>query len=242
MVVLTMIALVRIREYVISDLISTTFIAPSTNESDTKSDMHASSVIGGSVGGAILLLIILVFCVVICLISWSRKNKSYKVSNRELAKMDSQVMMTTNPCYDIHNQNRKEETQYEYIECDKIFQCVPQDDKKAKDVNPSYGNVQETDKTLHDSDNTCTTQPGCNVAIQIHPSCSSNSIQISEDQDGYVKTDQYHSHSGEVADYLEIIVPTTKDKSSVVCTSDIDNLDTNPNPSYDSVSGGINHL
>ena len=199
--------------------------------SDSKSDMHVSPIIGGSVGVALLLLTIFVLCIVICSISWSRKKKSYKFSSKELGELDSHIMMTTNPCHDINNQIRKEETQYDYIECDKSFQCVAtQDDKKDNikwDINPSYGKVQESETTLYDCDSTCTTQPGHNVTIQICPSRSSNSIQISEDQDGYVKIDQYYSHSREVANYLEIIVPNTKDESSAVCASDIDNLNTN---------------
>ena len=35
--------------------------------------------------------------------------------------MDSNVTMNTNPCYDINNQNRKEETEYDYVESNKIF-------------------------------------------------------------------------------------------------------------------------
>ena len=184
-----------------------------------------------------LLLIILVFCVVVCLISWSREKKSYKFSNRELAELDPDITMTTNPSYDIHNQNRKEEIQYDYIENDKIFHCLPQDDREDTikwDINPSYEKVQETKITFYIND--CTTQCECNVT---NPPYNSHPREISEDQDGYVKTDQYHSHSREVANYLEITVSITNDESSAVCTADIDDVNTNPNPSYDSVPDGV---
>ena len=173
----------------------------------------------------------------ICLISWSHNKKSYKLGSRELVELDSDITMTTNPSYDIHNQNRKEETQYDYIENDKIFQNLPQGDREDTikwDINPSYEKVQETETTLYISN--YPTQCGCNV---INPSYNSYPGEISEDQDGYVKIDQYNSHSREVANYLERTVPTTKDESSAVCTGDIDDLDTNPNPSYDSVPSGV---
>lgn len=163
------------------------------------------------------------------------KKKSYEFSDKELAELNSDITMITNPSYD------KEETQYDYIKHDKIFQCLPQDNKENTikcDMNPSYGEFQESEKTFHGCNDT--TQPEYNVTIHaINPSYEFNSKEISEDQDGYVEADQYHSHSREVANYLEIIAPTTKDESSAVCTGDIDNLDTNPNPSYDSVPGGV---
>ena len=72
-----------------------------------------------------------------------------------------------------------------------------------------------------------TTKPGCSGTIQIN---FSNSREISEDQDGYVVTDHYHSHSREVANYLEVIVPSTNDESSVICSDVINSANINPNP------------
>ena len=203
---------------------------------DGTSGPDTSPVIGGAVGGAILLLIISALCIVVCWITWSHKKKLYKFSNRELAELGSDVIMATNSPYYNNNENRKEEAQYDYIKCDKILQRLPQDEEDTIkwDPNPSYGKVGETETTFYGSDNA-----GCNVTIQINPSYNSNSREISEDQDGYVKADQYHSQSREVANYLEITVPTTNDESLAVSTGDIDNVNTNPNPSYDSVPGGV---
>ena len=168
-------------------------------------------------------------------INWSHhKKKSYKFNNKELAELSSDITMTTRPSYE------KEEAQYDYIKHDKIFQCLPQSDKEDTiklDINPSYEGFQESETTFYGGNNT--TQPECNVTIQMNPSYEFNSRDISEDQDGYVKTDQYHSHSGEVDNYLEIIIPTTNDESSAVYTGDTDDVNINPNPSYDSVSGGV---
>ena len=203
--------------------------------SDGTSGLDTSPIIGGSVGRVMLLLIILVLCIVIYSINLSRrKKKSYKFSSKKLSELSSDITMTTRPSHE------KEEAQYDYIKHDKIFQCLSQGDKEDTiklDINPSYEGFQESETTFYGGNNT--TQPECNVTIQMNPSYEFNSRDISEDQDGYVKTDQYHSHSREVANYLEIILPTTNGESSVVCTGDIDNLDTNPNPSYDSVSDGV---
>ena len=62
--------------------------------------------------------------------------------------------------------------------------------------------------------------------------------EISKDQDSYAKTDQYHLHSREVANDLEIIVPSTNDKRSAGA-GDTDNVKTDVNPSYDSMLGGV---
>ena len=142
--------------------------------------------------------------------------------------------MATNPSY---NQTKKEETQYDYIERDKILQCLPQDDKKDNikwDTNPSHGSIREAETTFNDN----TTQPGCNDTIQVNPSYYSNSREISEDQDGYVKADQYYSHSREVSDYLEIILSTTNDENSAGI-GDTDNININPNPLYNLVQVGV---
>ena len=208
------------------------------SNSDSTSEPYTSAVIGGAVGGAILLLIIFVFCIVVCSVNWSHKKKSYKFSDKQLTELGSDIIIGTNPSSDISNQNRKQETQYDYIECDKISQCIPQDDKKGNikwnTNNPSYGGVQEAETAFYDN----TTQPGCNVTIQVNPSYYSHSREISEDQDGYVKTDQYRSHSREVSDYLEILVPSTNDKRSAGA-GDTDNVKTDTNSSYDSVPGGV---
>ena len=62
--------------------------------------------------------------------------------------------------------------------------------------------------------------------------------KTSEDEDGYVETDL---HSTQAAGYLKVIGSTAKEEKSVydVATDDIDNVNIDPNPSYDSVSRGV---
>ena len=211
------------------------FIAVSN--SDSTSEPYTGAVIGGAVGGAITLLIIFVLCMVVYSVCWSCKKKSYKFTNKELAELGSDIIMGTNPSSDINNQSTKEEPQYDFIESDKIFQCLHQDDKKDNikwDINPSHGGVQEAETAFYDN----TTQPGCDVAIQVNLSCCSHSREISKDQDSYAKTDQYHLHSREVANDLEMIVPSTNDKRSAGA-GDTYNVKTDANPSYDSMPGGV---
>ena len=75
---------------------------------------------------------------------------------------------------------------------------------------------------------------------QIHPTVSFQKIKICEDEDqnGYVKT---NSQSKQRAGYLNVMESTTKEEESVY-DNDTDytgNVEINPNPCYDSVSGGV---
>ena len=104
------------------------------------------------------------------------------------------------------------------------------------DSNPSYGRVQGC--------NACDlTEPEYDAAIQSNPSYSFNSkettkISKDQDQDVYVET---NLQSTQTTDYIEITGFTTKEEESVYDndTDNTGNVQINLNPSYDSVSRGI---
>ena len=100
--------------------------------------------------------------------------------------------------------------------------------------NPSYGRVQGCNAF----------NPGYDVTIQSNPSYNSisketNVMYEQEDEASYLE--MINSLSMQKADYLKVIGSTTEEEESVydVATDDIDNVKINPNPSYDSVSGGV---
>ena len=154
-----------------------------------------------------------------------------------MIEMSSDMMMSTNPSYSIAKQSTKQEDQYDYVLHDNV---ALQDDLQGTikmDSNPSYGRVQSCntfDKT----------EPEHDAAIQPNSSYSSFSkgtIKISQyqDQDGYIET---NSQSTQIAgNYLKLIGSTTKKQESIYDNrnDDAEKVETNPNPSYDSVSGGV---
>ena len=153
-----------------------------------------------------------------------------------MVEMSSDIMMNTNPSYNIAKQSRKQEDQYDYVLHGSI---ALQDDPQGTirmDSNPSYGRVQ--------SCNACDeTEPEHNAAIQPKPSYSCFSKETTkmsnyQDQDGYVET---NSQSTQIVGNLKLIESTTKEQESIYDNrnDDVDKVETNPNPSYDSVSGGV---
>ena len=207
---------------------------------DDTSELDAGTVIGGSLGVAILSVIIFMFCVAVSYIRWSCKKKTYLISNKEKAELGSDISMTSNPSYEFSKQNKKQEYQmYDYATRTEVPQCSFQDNKQDTiklDANPSYGEIQERETLFYDYVN-----PRCDITIQPNPSYSSNSKisrKIAEDHGGYVKTDEYQSHSvEEETDYLKLIGPTSKEDKGG--TDGIDKVKINPNPSYESVSEGV---
>ena len=106
------------------------------------------------------------------------------------------------------------------------------------DPNPSYETVQGYNTADYN-----VTEPDHDVTIQTNPSYNSvlkntKTMSEDEDEDGYVETDL---HSTQAAGYLKVIGSTAKEEKSVydVATDDIDNVNIDPNPSYDSVSRGV---
>ena len=101
--------------------------------------------------------------------------------------------------------------------------------------NPSYRRVQGCNAF----------NPGCDVAIQSNPSYSSisketNIVYGQEGEDGYVET--INSLRMQKADYHEVTGCTTKEEElvyDVATDGGVDDVKINPNPSYDSVSGGV---
>ena len=109
-------------------------------------------------------------------------------------------------------------------------------DTKKLDTNPSYGRIQECETSFYDSVNAA--RPEHDVAIELNPSYNSNLMKTSDDHDGYIKD---YSHSAKGADivYLEIVGPNTKEESPAVLAANIVNVTIDPNPSYESMSGGV---
>ena len=158
----------------------------------------------------------------------SHKKKTYLISNKEIAELGSDIKMTSNPSYDTI---KKQECQYNNPTHTEVPQCSFKQDTIKLDTNPSYGEIQECETLFYDYVN----PPLCeDVTIQPNPSYSSNSRKISEDQNGYVKTDVCRSQSAEETDYLKLIGSREKGDGNGV-----DNVRITPNPSYESVSKGI---
>ena len=172
---------------------------------------------------------------ILCIRRLHDKKQSHTFDNRIEIELNSDTKMTTNPSYSIAEQNRKQEDQYDYVLHNKISLKDDQDAIKI-DSNPSYGRVQGCN--AYD-----VTEPEYDAAIQPNPSYSSTLKEPTkmfedEDQDGYVET---NSQSTRRAGYLKIIGSTTKKEESVYDndTDNVGSVEINPNPSYDSVSGGV---
>ena len=152
-------------------------------------------------------------------------------------ELNSNIKMSTNPSYSITKQNREKEDQYDYVLHNKLsFQNDVQDTIKMASKNPSYGKVQGCN--AYD-----VTEPEYDAAIQSNPSYSSISKDTTkmcedDDQDGYVESNlQCTQRSG----YLKINGSINKEESIYDNdTGDTGNVEINPNPSYDLVSGGVN--
>lgn len=107
---------------------------------DGTSEFNVGTVIGGSLGVTLLSVIIFMFCVVVCYIKWSRKKKTYFISNKEEAELGSDINMTSNPSYGINRQNKKQECQYNIPTHTEVPQCVLHGNKSDTiklEVNPS---------------------------------------------------------------------------------------------------------
>ena len=187
-------------------------------------------------GGATLFIIISSLCIVIlCIRRFHDKKQSHTFDNRIEIELNSDTKMTTNPSYGIAKQSRKQEDQYDYVLHDEISLKGDQDTMKM-DSNPSYGRVQGC--------NVCdVTEPEYDAAIQPNPSYSSTLKEPTkmfedEDQNGYAET---NSQSTQRAGYLKVIGSTTKKEESIYDndTDNVGSVEINPNPSYDSVSGGV---
>ena len=186
-------------------------------------------IIGGAVSVTVLLIIIFVLCIVVCSV------RQWLHSKRKITKSGSDINMTSNPSYDIKKGNKKQEYQtYDYVTPDELvhFPNNKQDTVKL-DTNLSYGRIQEHETSFYDS----VTRPEHDVAIQLNPSYTNNLTKTSDNvSDEYVKSDQDYSHSAretEVA-YLELI-----GAEGLAVAADSANVTINPNPSYESISGGV---
>ena len=174
-------------------------------------------VIGGVVSVAVLLVIIFVLFIAVCSVKQWLHNK--------VTKSGSDINMTSNPSYDINKGNNKQEYQtYDYVTPDELvhFQNSKQVTIKM-DTNPSYGRIQQHETSFYDS----ATRPEHDGAI---PSYSSNLTKTSDDHDGCVKSGAKETDLA----YLEII-----GAESLAVAADSVNVTIDPNPSYESMSGGV---
>ena len=199
----------------------------------TSSKSSTIPITAGSVGGTIIFFIITLLCVMIMCVRQSYKKKQHTFDNKMITS--SAVNMTTNPSYNITKQNRRQED-HQY---DKVLQSkfsLQEEDTVKMDSNPSYETVQGYNTADDD-----VTEPGHDVTIQTNPSYNyvlKNTKTMSEDeyQVSYVETDL---HGIQAAGYLK--GSTTKEEESVydVPTDDIDNVNIDPNPSYEIASRGV---
>ena len=147
----------------------------------------------------------------------SRKKKHHIIDNN---KLSSSVNMTTIPSYIITKHNIKQEDQY-----DNVLQSessVQEKDTIKMDTNPSYGRVPAYNAADYD-----VTEPGHDVTIETNPSYDKNT-KMSEDE----------IHNTQTAGYLKVIGSTSKEEESV-CDVATDDVNINPNPSYESVSSDV---
>ena len=141
--------------------------------------------------------------------------------------------MTTNPSYIITKHNIKQEDQYDNVLQSKS--SVQKKDTIKMDTNPSYGRVPAYNAADYD-----VTEPGHDVTIETNPSYNSvlkNTKKMSEDEDenGYVET---NVNNAQTAGYLKVIGSTSKEEESVYDVA-TDDVNINPNPSYESVSSDV---
>ena len=211
------------------------FSTGDNNEGGGTSNLESDTpyVIGGILGGVVLFFtIIFVFCIVLCSMRWFYNKK-------EVAKLKSScnVNITPNPSYDTNKRSVKQEYQTHEYETPNEFIHLQLDTINCKlDSNPSHKKIQEHKTIFDDSNNEA--GPEHDVPVQLNSSCKSKPTKISEDHDGYVEVDLDHLHSTEGTGYLELLEPTTKEKSPAVAV-DAANVTINPNPSYELMKGGV---
>ena len=190
-----------------------------------------SAAIGGAVGGAVGAIVMFIIVIIYVRYSCTHKKKT-ETNPCDNKQANESVNMTVNPVCSVAKSKKK-------IEYAKHTELPFQDEKYdtiKMDSNPSYGTAKDFDTVAYDS----ATQPSSDVIIQPNPSYGTGLISSSDtsgDQYSYVavKSNQLHSHrAGGTADYLNLMdSTTTKDHSYD------DNIGITPNPSYDTVPGGI---
>ena len=189
-------------------------------------------IIAGSVGGAALLIISCLLCVILFLVRRSRKETA-RVPNKMYTEMKSDIKMNTNPSYEINMQKQTQEDQYDYVAHDQLdskHAAIKMDTNPSYEIvrcannevpiqeNPSYGTVQGS----HD-------EPECNVTIQANPSYCSNL----QDTKKTLEDENKEICSSQEVDHVNIV----KEEKAVY--DEIDDINIDPNPSYDLVPGGI---
>ena len=165
---------------------------------------------------------------ILCVRQSHKKKKHHIIDDN---KLSSSVNMTTNPSYIITKHNIKQEDQYDNVLQSKS--SVQEKDTIKMDTNPSYGRLPASNAADYD-----VTEPGHDVAIETNPSYDSvNTKKMSEDEDenGYVET---NVNNTQTAGYLKVIGSTSKEEESVYDVA-TDDVNINPNPSYESVSSDV---
>ena len=182
-----------------------------------------------------MFIISCLLCIIIFFVRQSRK-KVVHAPNKMATEMSSDIKMNTNPSYESNKLEQNQEDEYDYVVQDhpnnkqgtikmdtnpsyKAVQCANND--IAIQENPSYGTGQGT----HD-----TTELDCNVAIQENPSYCFNLLDTKKALESENYIDVY---SPQGTDHVKVI------KEEKALYNEIDDITINPNPSYDSVLGGI---
>ena len=166
---------------------------------------------------------------ILCVGQSHKKKKHHIIDNN---KLSSSVNMTTIPSYIITKHNIKQEDQYDNVLQNKS--SVQEKDTIKMDTNPSYGRVPAYNAADYN-----VTEPGHDVTIETNPSYDSvlKNTKMSEDEDenGYVET---NVNNTQTAGYLKVIRSTSKEEESVYDVA-TDDVNINPNPSYESVSSDV---
>ena len=176
-----------------------------------------------------MLIISCLLCVILFLVRRSCR-KIVHAPNKMYTEMNSDIKMNTNPSYEINKQSQTQEDQYDYVAHDQLdnkHATIEMDTNPLYEIanneipiqdNPSYGTVQGS----HD-------EPECNVTIQANPSYCSNL----QDTKKTLEDENKDVFSSQEVDHVKIV----KEEKTVY--DEIDDININPNPSYDLVPGGI---
>ena len=162
-------------------------------------------------------------------VRWSHRKKQHTFDKKMITELSSNINMTANPSYNITKHNIEQEDQYDNVLQHKS--SLQEEGTIKMHTNPSYGRVQAYNITDYD-----VTEPDHDVTVQTNPSYDSvmkNTKTMSEDEDenGYVET---NLHNTQTVDYLKLIYSTSKEEESVYNVA-TDDININPNPSYESV-------
>ena len=180
------------------------------NSTDSSSSTSESFIlITAGSVGGAALFIISCLLCIIILLVRQSRKETVRASNKMATEMSSDIKMNTNPSYDISKE--EQEHQYDYVTYNQLDN---NHDNIKMDTNPSYGRVQ----------------------------CNNNNIPTIQENPSYKIFQGTHNTRDEnkdacitqEAEHVKVVGSTTKEKEARY-----DDINITPNPSYNSMSGGI---